>query len=384
VNSKESSSAMITSSARNLRKYELVREGLVAAIESGRFAAGERLPTVQALAEQHGVSVAPVVQAITSLCKEGLIARIPGQQGVFVAGLAGAVDRKVKAVAMVYEGAAHQPAGGASKLFPQIVVENIAEAARRQGVDVRIFAHRPVTIDKEDQELLQIISQFQVVVFPDANYHHWTKYLEAQGCRVLFVGTNNAYPGVNRLRFDLSGGVAEAVDHLVQLGHRRIAYLDSIEQYLGLPHDKTVGYCRGMSRHGLAATLLPLENGNQIGAYRAIAKVASTWSASNERPTAILAGNDLLAAGAMVALQEAGLRVPLDISVMGMDDRPDAAEATPPLTTIALDHPAITTLALEWITQSLDQGNALVLDKAVPMRLVIRESTAAAEHIKHR
>src|SRR4051794_13431136 len=119
---------MVTRSPKNLRKYEVVKEGLLAGITSGRFAAGERLPTVHALAEQYGVSVAPVVQAVTSLCKEGLIARISGQQGVFVASLAEAVDRKVKAVALVYEGSKYQPAGGASKLFPQIVVENIAEA----------------------------------------------------------------------------------------------------------------------------------------------------------------------------------------------------------------------------------------------------------------
>ena len=371
---------MITGSTRNLRKYEVVKEGLLAGIASGRFSSGDRLPTVQALAEQYRVSVAPVVQAITSLCKEGLITRINGQQGVFVAGRIEAADSKTKAVAIVYEGAKYQPDGGASKLFTQIIVENIAEAARRKGVDARVIAHRPVTIGKEDQELLDVISQFQVVVFPDANYLNWAKHLESKGCRVLFVGTNNAYPGVNRLWFDLAGGVDAAVDHLVQLGHRRIAYMDSVEQYLGLPNDKVVGYCRAMSRHGLMAMLLPLENGYQVGAYRAITRAVSAWNGGSERPTAILAGNDILAIGGMLALQEAGLRVPSDISVMGMDDRPDAAEASPPLTTIALDHAGITGLALEWILQSLDQGEVIpYVDQAVPARLVLRQSTAAVE-----
>jgi len=370
---------MLTGSPRNLRKYEIVKEGLLAGITSGRFGAGERLPTVHALAKQYKVSVAPVCQAITSLCNEGLVNRITGQQGVFVAGRGEAAERKVKAVAIVYEGAKYQPDGGASKLFAQIIVENIAEAARRKGADVRIFAHRPVVIGKEDQELLQIVSQFQVVVFPDASYHHWTKFLEAQGCRVLFVGTNNAYPGVNRLWFDLSGGVDAAVDHLVQLGHRRIAYLDAFEQYVGLPNDKMAGYCRAMGRHKLPAMLLPLDNGYQIGAYRAITRIAPTWIGSIEMPTAILAGNDNQAVGAMLALQEAGLRVPSDISVMGMDDRIDAAEASPPLTTIAIDHGAITTLALDWVMQSLEQEANPLLDKAVPMRLVVRESTATIE-----
>jgi DNA-binding LacI/PurR family transcriptional regulator len=194
---------------------------------------------------------------------------------------------------------------------------------------------------------------------------------------VLFVGTNNAYPGVNRLWFDLSGGVAEAVDHLVQLGHRRIAYMDSFEQYLGLPNDKMAGYCSGMRRHALPAMLLPLENGYQIGAYRAVARFASTWGTGVDRPTAILAGNDNLAVGAVLALQEAGLRVPADISVVGMDDRSNAAEASPPLTTLAMDHPAITSLALNWILQSLAEEEIPCLDKVVPMRLVVRESTAA-------
>ena len=62
---------MVTPSTRSRRKYELVKEGLVAGIASGRFAAKERLPTVQALAEQYDVSVAPVVQAITACATTG-------------------------------------------------------------------------------------------------------------------------------------------------------------------------------------------------------------------------------------------------------------------------------------------------------------------------
>jgi DNA-binding LacI/PurR family transcriptional regulator len=176
--------------------------------------------------------------------------------------------------------------------------------------------------------------------------------------------------------------VAEAVDHLVQLGHRRISYMDSFEQYLGLPNDKMAGYCSAMRRNGLPAMLLPLENGYQIGAYRAVTRVVSTWIANKDTPTAILAGNDNLAVGAVLALQEAGLRVPADVSVVGMDDRSNAAEALPPLTTIAMDHPAITRNALNWILQALEDVQLPCLDKAIPMRLVVRESTAASEQVE--
>jgi len=248
---------------------------------------------------------------------------------------------------------------------------------------VRIFAHRPVSIDNRDKELLEIISQFRVLVFADATCLHWTTYLESQGCRVLFVGTNNAYPGVNRLWFDLANGVEAAVDHLVQLGHRRIAYLDSVEQYLGLPNDKLAGYGRGMRRHKLEALLLPVENAFQIAAYRSIARIAPSWIGRKDRPTAILAGNDNQAVGVMMALHEAGLSVPSDISVMGMDDRVDVEEA-PPLTTMAIDHPVITDLASDWIMQAMTQDTVPALDRAIPMRLVVRDSAAAIEQREHR
>ena len=125
--------------------------------------------------------------------------------------------------------------------------------------------------------------------------------------------------------------VAQAVDHLVELGHRKIALIEGPEGFRSA-FERREGFLSAMQAHGL---VVPPEWHVQ-GTYRFDSGMAAANQllATAERPTAIFASNDEMAAGAFHAARQRELKVPDDLSIIGFDDSPIAAHIWPPMTTI--------------------------------------------------
>jgi LacI family transcriptional regulator len=145
---------------------------------------------------------------------------------------------------------------------------------------------------------------------------------------------------------EVSGG-REATRTLLELGHRRIAYL------AGMPGAwATRGRLRGF-REAIRAAGLEVEAMTvRFGNYRVDSGYELTRALLRRgpRPTAIMCGNDRMAVGALTALLELGLRVPQTVSVMGYDDQPSlAAEIHPALTTVRLPYLGMGRLAAEYL-----------------------------------
>ena len=107
--------------------------------------------------------------------------------------------------------------------------------------------------------------------------------------------------------------------------------------------------------------------------YLATRRLLET-AAPTDRPTAIFSANDQMALGAYRALREAGLRIPDDVSVVGFDDIEEAADFSPPLTTVAQDWDLLGREVLRVASESLN--GAPPQEVLLPTRLVIRESVA--------
>lgn len=125
--------------------------------------------------------------------------------------------------------------------------------------------------------------------------------------------------------------VGEAVDHLVALGHRRIALIEGPEGFRSA-YERREGFLGAMAAHGLAVPPAAHAQGN----YRFESGLAAAGQLLDapERPTAIFASNDEMAAGAYHAARLRELRVPDDLSIIGFDDSPIAAHIWPPMTTV--------------------------------------------------
>ncbi len=130
---------------------------------------------------------------------------------------------------------------------------------------------------------------------------------------------------------DNAGGARAATEHLLGLGHRRIAYVTA-RKCVSTVRDRLAGY-----REALAAAGLPTDDRRLVRAemtMEAAAAGAAALLALPERPTAILAYNDLMAVGVLSALTETGLRVPADVALVGYDDIAYAPYLRVPLTTV--------------------------------------------------
>lgn len=170
------------------------------------------------------------------------------------------------------------------------------------------------------------------------------------------------------------GGTGLAVAHLAELGHTEIAFAGGRpDSFIG--RSRLEGYRAGMARRGLE---IPgdavVERGfAQADGYEAGRRLA----ARRPLPTAICCANDLVALGVISALNDAGLRVPEDVSVTGMDDIGYAALSNPPLTTVTNDPAMFARRGFEMLMERIDGERMPPRRVEIPNALVVRRSTAA-------
>lgn len=171
-------------------------------------------------------------------------------------------------------------------------------------------------------------------------------------------------------------GAGLAIKHLVGLGHRRIAYINGPEDWHSAAR-RLAGYQEALATHGLVfepGLVQPgaweLEDG-----YQAVINLLKV----KEKPTAIFAANDLMAAGAIYAIQDAGLSVPEDIAVVGYDNRDFTHIFRPRITTVSLPVYEMGRMAAELMQKQLMEGLENIKEIKVKGQLFIRESCGADE-----
>jgi DNA-binding LacI/PurR family transcriptional regulator len=169
---------------------------------------------------------------------------------------------------------------------------------------------------------------------------------------------------------DNIAGAALAVEHCASLGHTSIAHIDG-----GTGAGAAVrreGYLRAMRRLGLDAHILTLEGAfTENGGYTA----ARALLQRSPLPTAIFAANDICAIGAMQALEEAGLRIPADVSVVGYDNTSLAALRQISLTSVHQFGADIGRIGVDCLAERLDGARSSARHEVVAPTLVVRSST---------
>jgi DNA-binding LacI/PurR family transcriptional regulator len=192
---------------------------------------------------------------------------------------------------------------------------------------------------------------------------------------LVFLDVGRVGKGVSNVKVDYGEGIAQAVAHLSDLGHHRIAFISgpsllaSARERRDMFITRLQDPCSGPRREVL------IEEGNHRvdGGLEAMRRLLER----DPRPTAVIASNDLTAIGAMRAIRQQGLRVPEDISVVGFDDIQMAEFTEPPLTTVRLLRTEVARLACNALLQSIRTHGAGV-EFHMGTALVVRCSTAKA------
>lgn len=162
---------------------------------------------------------------------------------------------------------------------------------------------------------------------------------------VLFLDVSDLTP-INSVIFSHDDGARLGVEHLVQYGHQRIALLSG-------PHTSVSARLRRAGWHKYLAHYQLQPVVELEGDWSAMSGFQQTMHMLNNGnlPTAMLVANDQMALGAMRAISEFGLRVAVDISVIGYDDTEDSACYIPPLTTIRQDFPLLGETSVDRLLQ---------------------------------
>ncbi len=175
---------------------------------------------------------------------------------------------------------------------------------------------------------------------------------------------------------DFAAGIQQAVEHLVNLGHCRFVH---VAGPLNLPTSllRYEAFLRALAWHDIPAADVALLEGNLQfeGGQRVLTRLLEL----SPRPTAVFAANDLTALGLISGARERGLRIPDDLSVVGLDDIALADQSSPPLTTIRLPKLEIGRSAMQMLLTLMHSDGAAcpVHEALVKSSFVERQSTAA-------
>ena len=259
--------------------------------------------------------------------------------------------------------------------FTSELAQSMAEHAGRSGLSLLTA----VTFGQPERfvELVRELRRHQVdgiIATPPESPEVVRALTEASqaGARVATIGITLPDGAGDFVSCDTYGGGLLAMEHLLDLGHRRIGFIT------GEPATSVAGSRFLAYRDSLMRTDIPFEQDlikegtlDREGGFAATLELLDR----SDRPTAIFAVNDLIALGAIQAAASRQIRVPDDLSIVGFDDIPMASHSTPALTTVAQPRSELGRLAAEFLITRLQDKQAAPQSVRLDCSLVERAST---------
>ncbi len=273
----------------------------------------------------------------------------------------------------------------ANPCFVDIAVSARA-AAEHFGYELNVVGAGPVDAEMRALDRLRDDGSDGVLI---ATGRHGTrpaalqllKELVDRGLPAVVLLDRSPDPRVPAIRVDVEAGARRAVEHLLQLGHRRIAHLalagpGPIHDEQSSQGDRYRGYSAALREAGIEPDPEYLVRGVDSLAGGA-AMMAELLARAGARPTATLVYNDLTAVGALRALAQFRLRVPEDMALVGTDGIELGQYTSPPLTTI--DHPReqLGQLGVGALCSLIKGDPGVVTERVLEPTLIVRESSAA-------
>jgi LacI family transcriptional regulator len=240
-------------------------------------------------------------------------------------------------------------AGGRSRLLGALVpsltwpsvpelMRGIGEAVGSTSYELILYSITDVNHEKDRSDIIDRIIGTRLVagllaIFPGPSAKHLAQ-LHSPNFPVVLIDDQGIPPkGTPWISVDNRMGACEATRHLIRLGHRRIAHIQGPLKYQ-VSHDRYQGYCDALNEAGIPLDPILVLEGDFMPPTGRTCANAFLDLAAERRPTAIFAGSDYMAYGAISAVEQRGLRVPEDIAVVGFDDNPSSAHMEPALTTV--------------------------------------------------
>ncbi len=226
-----------------------------------------------------------------------------------------------------------------------------------------------------EAELLQLLTGRKVdgiIIAPTGKSSKHVTEIQEQGIPVVVI--DRYFPDANLpfVTTDNYTGAFLAVQHLIEMGHRRIACIQGING-ISANNERVRGYKEVLQKNNLEvdeALILGIDFGEKNGYIQTQKVLALT-----NRPTAIFALSNLISLGTLRALKEAGLTVPDDISIVSFDEQPYSAFLACPMTTVEQPREKIGRLAFDFLLKMINEGTSKKIDNLMLQpRMIFRES----------
>lgn len=339
-------------------KYWTVAEHLRQQVQCGAMKAGDRVPSMSTIQARFGVSLGTVQKVHDLLEQEGLIVREQGR-GTFVADARTRRTGLIGFIGSIFSTTSQFPVS-------MHLAEGIREVLEREELRLLMLdATSPLGWDKVDGLLICAPGQIEEV----------SRDLPAHLPQVSLLASLS---GKSSVVADDFGGARDAVAQLVAQGHRRIACLMEREPLIS--QERVRGYHAGLREAGIEPQACWMRRIERFGLedYRVWSRrnlenwLREDWKESG--CTALLAQNDSAAIGVVMALQEAGLSVPQDVSVIGFDGTELCNYIMPHLSAVEIPLRQIGAEGTELLLRHIEQPDRMPQTITLPMRFQARQS----------
>ena len=262
--------------------------------------------------------------------------------------------------------------GFADAYFGELI-SGICDRAGKLGYKVMLEQAKPDFIKSgEHLEIFERRYVDGVLALGCNDRHPWLRDFEADRYPAVVVDNHFSSWKLDYVMCDYASGAEQVMNYLLQLGHRQIAMIT------GAPEAHTARDVMNVYQRKLeAAGIAPAPGWRADGRFTEDggAKAAEQIFAKHPEVTAVFAGNDKMALGAMHALRRRGLSIPRDVSVVGFDDLGHSAFVNPSLTTVHLPLYEVGAIACERLIERIHGRPDRVTEK-LPTHLIVRDSTA--------
>ena len=338
-------------------------------IREGKLKPGQRLPSMDDLAESCGVTKITVRRALLELKSEGLIYTKPAQ-GTYVTDTLPATRQRSRNKVLTVGLVSRVLTGEPGPYHAEILASLRTEMSKQKGNLVVLPTPQDDGPDISEQ---MGHANLDAVIFLGPFESDALRRIVRNGPPSVLVDFQLRGLHVDAISVDNVGGAEKAIDHLVSLGHRDIALVLGEEDAVAT-RERLAGALNALERAGIPASAVRTLKGDFLleSGYEAMASLLKSGSL----PTAVFCMNDEMAVGAIQALHRlSSFEAPRDISVIGFDDIIWGTATHPRLSTVRVDKNLMGRLAMERVLSSLEHKSHTVTSTVIDTELLQRESS---------
>jgi len=341
-----------------LPKYIYAKNSILDRIKDGTIE--DKLPGERVLAKELEVSYMTVRKAIAELVEEGILHKFT-TKGTFVS------NRKVspKVTGNLGFFLDEKIEGGISSPYYSLIFKALEKNVKQKGYNLIMFSDfenlNPLTHQKKIDGVI-------ICCFPrlEERVQEIKKFLP-----ILLLDNLAKDKSIPSITIDNFNSCYESTDYLWNLGHRKIGFVSGLLDS-NVCVERLEGYVSAINSHGQEKDKKLIYRGDY--SYESGSKAAEYFLSLDTPPSAIMFANDSMAIGAMKVIQERGLKIPEDISIIGFDDIDISSKIFPSLTTNSAPIEKMAKKSVDLITSAIEGHDIDFTHLIMPAKLVLRES----------